>query len=39
MDDGQNKNEQAGWFEKFKGRRKVGNAFTQFQAKFDSLNQ
>jgi hypothetical protein len=38
MDENHNKNKEAGWFEKFKGRREVGSAMTEFQAKFDALN-
>jgi hypothetical protein len=39
LDEKNSKNAEAGWFEKFKGNRKLGGKFTEFRAKFDALNE
>lgn len=39
LDEKIGKNEEAGWFQKFRTKRSVENKLTEFKARFDALSQ
>jgi hypothetical protein len=38
MDEESGKDEETGWFDRWRGKREVGNKLTEFKAKFSALS-
>jgi hypothetical protein len=39
VDDNNSKNEEAGWFDRWRGKRDINNRLTEFKAKYFSLQE